>query len=66
MTIKDIQDVLLGYKTGAGYVVVDLRYENQQIVLDEGNQEERDLFTTKFNSKRELLKYLFDKHRIDR
>ena len=66
MTIKEIQSVLLGYKTSDGYSVVDLRYENQMIVLDEGNHDTNDLVTTTFASKQQLLKYLFDHHRRTR
>lgn len=63
MTVRELFDLVIDYDLGQQQRVIDLRLENNHIVLDVGNDESHARHTEAFTSKRDLLRRLFDCHR---
>lgn len=62
MTVEQIKMIIAGFETYDGLKVCDVRLESQVIILDECNQDTNEFYTTEFNSKLELLAYMFSCH----
>ena len=65
MTVKEIQSVLLGYELSSGEEVIDLYFENQsrRIVLEAAKTPIAGKRKLYFQSKIELLDFLFRQHK---
>lgn len=62
MTVKDLQNIALGFQTHDGLIVCDLRLENQAIILTECSQEQQEIYITEYVSKIDVLAYLLSCH----